>query len=250
MPRLSLRDRFFTPPVAKAMTSPGGILLAGAGAAVVIAAGLPIAAAAAAGAAAWAARVAVAVPRNPRAEHIDPFTLQDPWRTFVREALQARTKFDDAVRQARGGPLRDRLTLIGERLGTGVDESWRIARAGQALADARRQVDVADINRQLEQVSASRVAPASAPAREQTIKALEAQLETAQRLDAVIVDTRDRLRLLDARMDEAVTRAIELSVRAEQVDDLGGLEHDVDGIVGELEAIRAGLAETDAPGPL
>jgi hypothetical protein len=247
MPRLSLRDRFFTPPVAQAMTSPSGILLAGAGAAVVIAAGLPLAAAAAAGAAAWAARVAVAVPRNPRAAHIDPFTLQDPWRTFVREALQARTKFDEAVRQARGGPLRDRLHLIGDRLGTGVEESWRIARAGQALADARRQVDVADITRQLNDVIGV-AGPPGTGSRAQTIEALEAQLETAQRLDTVIADTRDRLRLLDARMDEAVTRAIELSVRAEQVGDLGGLEHDVDGIVGELEALRAGLAETDDPG--
>ena len=64
MSRRSFRDRFFTPPVARAITSPSGILLAGAGASAAILAGLPIAAIAGLGAAAWAARVAVAVPRD------------------------------------------------------------------------------------------------------------------------------------------------------------------------------------------
>jgi len=39
MARRSFRDRFFTPPVARAMTSPLGILLAGVGAAVGIVVG-------------------------------------------------------------------------------------------------------------------------------------------------------------------------------------------------------------------
>ena len=42
-------------------------------------------------------------------------------------------------------------------------------------------------------------------------------------MDRLIAETRDRLRLLDARLDEAVTRAIELSVRAQRTEDLGGL---------------------------
>ena len=42
MSRLSFKDRFLTPPVARAMTSPVSILLAGAGASVAIATGLPL----------------------------------------------------------------------------------------------------------------------------------------------------------------------------------------------------------------
>ena len=42
MARRSFRDRFFTPKVAQAIMSPGGILLAGAGAAVAIIAGAPL----------------------------------------------------------------------------------------------------------------------------------------------------------------------------------------------------------------
>jgi hypothetical protein len=230
------------------MTSPGGIVLAGAGAAVGIVAGLPIAAAAAVGAAAWAARVAFAVPRNPREEHIDPFTLQDPWRRFVSEALDARRQFDEAVRQADAGPLRDRLAEIADRVATGVQESWRIARAGQALSDARSHIDAADVTRQLAELGVPRGAelPEGSPVAG-TVEALEAQLGTAQRMDTVITETRDRLRLLDARLDEAVTRAIELSVRAQRAEDLGALSRDVDSLVGEMEALRQALDETDEP---
>lgn len=248
MARLRLRDRFFTPPVARAITSPSGILLAGAGAAVGIVAGLPVAAAAALGAAAWAARVAFAVPRNPSERHIDPFTLQDPWRRFVSDALSCRRQFDDAVRQAEPGPLRDRLAEIADRVATGVNESWRIAVAGQAMADARARIDVAGIQRELAELG---IPPGTTPPPGSTLAgtydALRAQLETAQRMDAVIVDTRDRLRLLDARLDEAVTRAIELSVRAQRAEDLGSLSQDVDALVGEMESLRQALDETETP---
>lgn len=225
--------------------SPGGILLAGAGLSVGILAGFPILVAAGVGALVWAGRVAAAVPRNPSEERIDPFTLRDPWRQFVREALQAKARFDQAVGSARGGPLRDRLREIGDRIQTGVDECWRTARRGQSLTDARRQIDVADITYQLQQVSgdADQSWAAGSPLA-QTATALQAQLETAQRMDTVVNDAVDRLRLLDAKLDEAVTRSIELSVQAESVDDLGGLGHDIDNVVTEMEALRQALDET------
>lgn len=242
MSRRSFRDRFFTPPVARAITSPSGILLAGAGASAAIIAGLPIAAVVGLGAAAWAARVAVAVPRDSAGgQHIDPFALQDPWRSFVRDAQSARRKFDEAVSGARRGPLRDRLEEIGHRLDDGVDECWRVARQGQALADARAQIDTRDAERELASLDARQT---------QTADALKAQLASAQRLEATTNDARDRLRLLDARMDEAVARAIELSVHGSE-GDLGGLGDDVEGLVGDMEALRQGLEEADraAPGP-
>jgi len=248
MARLRLRDRFFTPPVARAITSPGGILLAGAGLAGGIVVGLPIIAAAGIGAVAWAARVAVAVPRGPRKERIDPFTLSEPWRGFVLEAQQARVQFTDAVKQAEAGPLRDRLATIGERVDTGLTESWRIARAGQALSEARARINVAEITRHLGEVGPLPVAPAPDSSQARTLDALNAQMATAKRMDEIIVDTRDRLRLLDARLDEAVTRAIELSVRASGAEDLGGLGDDVDSLVGDMEALRQALDETDRPG--
>jgi hypothetical protein len=243
---MSLRDRFFTPPVARAITSPSGILLAGAGVAVGIVAGAPIVVAAGVGAAAWAARVAFAVPRKPRAERIDPFTIKEPWRRFVSDALRSQRQFADAVRNTRRGPLADRMATIGERVDAGAKEAWRIARAGQALAEARSAIDVSVVMAKL-----SAVAPPDAPAPPpdsavaRTVDALNAQLQSARRLEDLVSDTQDRLRLLDARLSEAVARAIELSVRAEGAEDLGSLSQDIDSVVNEMEALRAALVETD-----
>lgn len=241
----SLRDRFFTRPVAHAVTSPSGILLAGAGTAAGILIGLPVVAAAGIGAAAYAVRVAVAIPRSGGTESIDPFRLQDPWRTFVWEARRSQRRFHDATHRARKGPLKERLATIGARIDTAVLECWRIAQAGHALADARAAIDVTSLTNELANLSpadGSSPDPSSRLAR--TMAALQAQLATAQRLDDTIVDTVDRLRLLDARLGEAVTRAIELAARAQGAEDLSSLDSDVDDLVGEMEALRQALDET------
>ena len=65
-------------------------------------------------------------------------------------------------------------------------------------------------------------------------------------MDRLIAEVSDRLRLLDARLDEAVTRAIELSVRADNPDELSGLGDDIDALVGDMESLRQGLDEVDA----
>lgn len=228
------------------MTSPSGILLAGGGLAVGLAVGLPIVVAGGVGAAAWAARVAWAMPRGIDFDGIDPYSLADPWRTFVWRAKRARRQFAEAVKSARHGPLRDRLDETGDRIETGVAECWRIAQSGQALTQARAQIDVTAINNQLTQLRWSTGGPpAPGSAKAETAAALESQLATAARLDGVIADTRDRLELLDARLEEAVTRAVELAARGQRVDEFGSLVNDVDSVVADMEALRIALDETD-----
>jgi hypothetical protein len=229
------------------MTSPLAIILAGAGAAVGIVAGGGIPLAIGLGAAAWAGRVAAAVPRGERGPDVDPAALRDPWRRFVQEALQARDRFGRAVRDARPGPLHDRLVQIGERIETGVDETWRVACRGQELTDARRGIDTSDAENELREIAAT--GGPTSPAVQQTVSALEAQVASARRMDAVIVDARDRLRLLNARLDEAVVRAIELSVQPGADTDLAGLGDDVDSLVDEMEALRLGLEAVSGHAP-
>ena len=245
MARRSLRDRFLTPQVARAITSPGGILLAGVGVSVGVVAGLPVVAAAGLGAAAWAVRVAVAVPRDPAAPRIDAARLREPWRGFVQEAQEAQQQFTRARERAGKGPLHDRLAEIDERIVAGVQECWRVAQAGNDLAGARGEIDVAAITRQRNRVDPQAAAvPGSAAAG--TLEALDAQLAAATRIEGLISEVTDRLRLLDARLDEAVTRTIELSVRADDPDQLSGLGADIDTLVGDMEALRQGLDEVDA----
>lgn len=242
MAHLSLRDRFLSPPVARAITSPAGILLAGIGVSGAILVGLPVVAAAGVGALAWAVRVGVAVPRNASRPRVEPSRLREPWRGFVHEAQAAQQQFGRALNRAPAGPLHDRLATIADRITAGVDECWKIAQAGHDLAAARGPLDLADIQRQRQLVDPQAAAVADSPAAG-TVEALDAQLAAIGRMDRVIADTADRLRLLDARLDEAVTRAIELSVRADSPDELRGLGDDVDSLVGDLESLRLGLDE-------
>jgi hypothetical protein len=241
----SLRDRFFTPQVARAVTSPSAIVARGAGAALGVLAvggwaGIP---AAIVGALVLlAGRVGLAIPRGGR-EHIDPFVLGEPWRRLVQDAQAAKTEFARAVRRARSGPLRDRLADIDRRLDEGVVECWKVAQAGHALADARRRIDVPAAQRELEEVERAGYAnETTAP----TVEAIEAQLATARRMDETITATRDRLRLLNARLDEAVTRAIELSVSTTDDEQFASVGADVSSITMEMEALRQGIEETDA----
>ena len=240
-----LPERARTPAVARAVTSPGAVLLAGAGMSAAILAGLPMAAAAAVGALAWGARVALAIPRRRREERIDPFTVGDPWRQLVADALRARSRFDETVARARPGPLRDRLRELGERLDRGVRECWRIARQGDALETALGHLDLDDARRELAVLrrEIARADAAERPSLERAEAAVQSQLASAERIERVARDARTRLRVLNAQMDEAVARAVELSVTG-SAGDLSPLSADVDSLVTELESLRLALDET------
>lgn len=242
MTRRSFRDRFLTPPVARAIMSPLGIVLFGVGTAAAILLGAPIAAAAGVGALAWGGRVLAAVPRNPTRDRIAPFSLAEPWRSYVVGAQDAKARFDRVVADMDRGPLRERLAGLATRLDDGIDESWRIATHGNAITGALARLDTVRSQAELAQlrVSIGDRPPSAAAAK--TIQSLEAQLASAERLQATADDARDRLRLLDARFDELVARAVEVSVGGGDSDLLGD---DVDGLVTELEALRMALDETE-----
>lgn len=243
---LSLRDRFFTPKVARAMMSASGILAAGGGAAVGIAAGLPIAGAVVLGAGAWAVRVgaAMASTGGPRGARIDPFTLQEPWRRAVQDAVSARARFHEAVGRTRSGPLRETLQGIAGQMDTLVQQSWEAAQRGDSLEKTRRRIDVADIDRDLADARAHQARRGDDDSLHRTVESLEAQRATADRMDRVIEQARSQLRLLDARMGEAVVRALELSAQADAGASVSSLSTDVDAMVSDMEALRQALEET------
>jgi hypothetical protein len=238
VPSGSIGDHLRTPPVARAITSPWTWALAAGGAVVGFLAG-GILGAVALGALAGAARVGVAGLRRPARPRIDPFTLGEPWKRLVQDAVQAQNRFTDIVRAARSGPTRERLDDIGGRIAEGVEDAWAIGQAGGLLTDARRRIDVGQLQRRI----------AEAEAGGETAAALQAQLDSAARLDATIADTRDRLHLTTARLDEAVVRAAEVAARAGDPAGLEALGSDVELLVQDLEALRQGLDEVDRPSP-
>ncbi len=239
-----LPERWKTQKTADALMAPSAIVLLGAGAAVAIVAGLPGLAVIGVGALAWLARVATLMPRGKHRDGIDAMSLSDPWRGFVREAQDAQRRYRKAVSSANPGPLQDRLVEIGERIDAGVQECWRVARRGDALVDAIGNLDPASARRELDAAKqAQKLNPG--PNQKATVEALQAQADSADRLIKVASEAQDKLRLLDARLDEAVARAVELSIRAEDVGELGGLGGDVDDLVSDLETLRVSLDEAD-----
>lgn len=230
------------------MMSPAGIVLAGAGTALAILAGVPIVAAPVFGVLAWAARVAASVPRPGGSERIDPFTLAEPWRRFVMDAQQADTRFGRTVHQTRSGPLKNRLEEIGSRVQDGVQACWRIARQGHNLERAYRQLDVESVRRELQEIEAdiARGGQASTMAAlERTKQALESQIASGERLAMVATDAQNRLRVLNAQLDESVARAVELSVSGDvDASALSPLTADVENVVGEMESLRQAIEET------
>lgn len=238
----SFRDRFLTPKVANATTSPSAIVAAGAGAAVGILVGLGPIGAVVGAIGAWAVRVLAAVPKDANALRVDPRRLSEPWRGLLQAVVDARRRFDEAVDGVRPGPLRDRLGELGDRLDVAVAEAARVAGAGNTLQQGRGRIDTRAIQAELDTARHY----GDAGGNSQVVAALEAQLASAARLDSTMQSTWDRLRLLDARIDEAVTRTVELSVTQADTSELGGLDTEVDSIVGEMEALRQAIEETSA----
>jgi hypothetical protein len=240
--RLRFRDRFFTRPVSRAITSPLGIVLFGAGTAAGILLGLGLAAPLV-GVAAWAVRVAIAIPRGGgRQERIDAYTLSEPWRQYVLEAQGALARFERVVATARPGPTRERLTAMASRLDDGLVDCWRIASRGDQLDAALATMSTTEALAELAELSATVRRTAGSPAVRQTMDALNAQIDAAERVRSTRQDAADRLRLLDARFDEIVARAVEVSLGTA---DSHGLDDDVSGLVTDLEALRLAIEEVD-----
>jgi len=250
-----LPEQVRTPAVARAMFSPSAILLGGGAASVAILAGLwPLAPVAAL--VGWGVKVGLAIPRRHRSV-INPAKLPDPWKAFVFEAAQAAKRFDELVGTLPAGPLRSELTEVGERVDEGVRECWEIANRGVTLDRARTQLGLGQAANEVDRLKGERDLRAQQGmdlgSIDQAISAVQRQLAAGRRVEAAAFEARDRLRVLNAQLDEAVAAVVEMSLRPSADRTAGAIRGQVNGIVDELEALRLALDETDtlsaAPSP-
>jgi hypothetical protein len=216
-------------------------LLFGIFTAIGIVVGVPIVAAGAIGVAAYGVKVGLSIPRNAKGDRVDPFVLSEPWRGYVQSAQSAKLRFDRTVAGTRTGPIRDHLTQLSARLDDGIEESWRIASRGDDIDSAIAQLSTAQAQAELQQLRFQQQQQGTSPDIESTIQSLEAQISSGQRMQEVSTSTRNRLRLLDARFDELVARAVEVSVGSADSDVLG---NDVNDLVSELEGLRLAIDDT------
>jgi hypothetical protein len=240
------------PPVRRAMVSPWSLGAASTAGLIALVVGWPVSSATELAAVAvtigagWVAGAGVALRQRrrlqrPRPERIDPFTVGEPWRQYVQQALSAQHRFERAVHATTPGPLRDRLSLVGQRLTDAISEVWRIASSADTIEDGLSTIDTRGARHKLELLEASDDLDPHNPA---TASALQAQLDTAARMQRVTTDAQNRLRVLDARLDELVARTVELSLGGSTAA-VGGLGDDVEVLVQEMEALRQAVDEVD-----
>jgi hypothetical protein len=249
------------PSVVRAAVSPSAVIVTAAGVGIGLAA-QSVVLAVVLGAGAWLGRMAVAVWRSKRKRKrlpvvtIDPYAVPEPWRQYVREALGARQRFDQTVAEWPAGPLHDRLVALQPRVWQATDEVWAIAQRGAALSGTLRGVPVASARPTTSQLSAElrRVQAEqqqTAPSDQQAAlarseEAIAAQLRAAHRAEAAQGELLDRLRVLTARLDEAVTQLLELGL--DQSGNEGALDRvagSVDALVDEIAALDQGLREAE-----
>jgi hypothetical protein len=249
------------PSVVRAAVSPSAIILAAAGVGIGLAAGSVILAVIL-GAGAWLGRMAYAVFRSRRRRRlplvtIDPYAVPEPWRHYVRQALGARQRFDHTVAPWPPGPLHDRLMLLQPRIGQATEEVWAVAQRGAALTGTVRgvptgvaQPSMVQLSAELRRVQAERQrtdAPDRQAALGRSEEAIAAQLRAARRSEAAQAEVLDQLRLLTARLDEAVTQVAQLGldplVGEGAVDQVAG---SVDALGEEITALHQGLRAAEA----
>jgi hypothetical protein len=234
------------PSVVRAAVSPSAIVLFAAGVGIGLAAG-SVTLAVVLGVVAWLGRIAFAVFRSRRKRRrlpvvtIDPFAVPEPWRQYVRQALGARQRFDQTLSQWPAGPLHDRLMLLQPRIGQATEEVWAVAQRGAALTGTVRgvptgaaQPSIVQLSAELRRVQAEQqqvTASDRQAALARSEEAIAALLRAARRSEEAQAEVLDHLRLLTARLDEAVTQVAQLGL------DPGGSEGALDQVAGSVDAL-------------
>lgn len=239
----------------RAAVSPSAIAVTGAGVVIGLLLVHSVLVAIALGAGAWLGRMAIfALMRSlPTADpnEVDPYAVSEPWRQYVHQAVAAGQRYDRTIAGWPAGPLRDRVAIVQPRIRQGVQEVWSIARQG-AASSTRSGPSVEKLSAELKAVQAQRQqggADQDALARRE--EAIAAQLRAARRSEDGSARVLDRLRLLTARLDEAVSQVLELGLDQDAVESVAGT---VDGLVDELASLHHGLQQATAepglpPGP-
>jgi hypothetical protein len=180
--------------------------------------------------------------RDPLAA-VQPDALPQPWRSPVEAALASRRAYQDVVRLAAAGPVRDRLEALGERVDAGVRSSWDVAQRAVEMTAVLEGIDVADATadhkaaqRELRAASDAGDVPAGLAAR---AEALAARYASAHRLQNALEDAAEQLSVIEVRLEAVVARAAELSFQPDASAD--PLAAELDSVVAELGALRQAL---------
>ena len=159
--------------------------------------------------------------------------LPPRWAPAVAEAVEVRVRWHEVVAGLREGPVRDRLTELGDKIDAGVRAVHATA---SRAADAERIAAALDADKVTDDYKRAKRDPSTDPA---LLEALTARFTSVQRVLNALDDVEQRLRLLDARLGAAVARGAEVALTAGSGSDELGQE--LDAVVAELGALQSSL---------
>jgi hypothetical protein len=176
---------------------------------------------------------------------IDPFTVGEPWRQLVSGAVRSQARYRELVATAPEGAIREQLLAVAGRIDDAVDECWAIAQQGSKLDRTASQMRIEVTRSQL--AGLPDADDDADPADDERRAALQARVDAHARLVATARDAENRLRLLEARLQESAARGAELSATGGAAP-VAALESEVGSVALELEALRSALEETSRIG--
>lgn len=240
-PKVRLRDRFFQAKVARAITSPAGIVAGSTVSGTLYAMGASPGLSFLAGMIAWGVpmvRAMGVVPKPSAKVMAAPKGKATSWDKAVDDAEDAVLRFQEALERAGDGPLQDRLDELEEDVLQSMDACIELAEWGAEVESARIELDPAT----LENVAKRAGKPA--------LDAAKNQRQLVGELQKVEQEVRDRMSILNGRLDEAVGRAVEIigrsnDQRRRDADAADRSDVEVD-VAAELRSLSAALHEVDA----
>ncbi len=174
-------------------------------------------------------------PEDPVAQ-VDPAAVSPRFADAVAGALDARRRYAEVLAGVRPGPVREQLVASGARLDTGVLAVWDIAQRATQVERTLGELDPDRVTHEYKQAKRTGASP-------DLEAALAQRFGSVQRLLNTLDDTRERLRLLDARLGAAVASAAEVALGAAGAGGADTLGAELDNTVGELDALRSALHE-------
>lgn len=157
----------------------------------------------------------------------------------VEQAVDAYRRWQQVTGTVAPGPLADRLQQLGVQVQAGVLELYGTA---ARVGEVERILQALDPDGATAAYKAAR-RQASVGQAPPEMEALEARFASVQRMMNLVADAEEQLRGIDARLLAAVARGAEVAITADA--DAGGLTRlgaDLDGVIGQLGAVRSALA--------
>ena len=213
------------------------------------------------GAGAWCGRMAAAViarrrrdrQAQPKPAELDPWSVPEPWRQLLQQALSVQTRFDQTIDSWPDGPMKERITYLRPNLYAGMEQVGTMARRGAAIsgwptgAATLGRVSAAELTDQLRQAESERRqldsrAADRAAALARTEESIAAQLRAVRSGEEAVALVHDRVRMLVASLDQTVTSLVVLGVDGAE-SGAGAVAASLSDLSDEITALHRGLTE-------